>query len=80
MDKSSLIEKYVEPAADPGEARLSTYGVSVWALVGYWRAVKGDVDQVARDYALPPDAVQAALAYYEWHREAIDAVLASNAA
>jgi uncharacterized protein (DUF433 family) len=80
MDKSSLIEKYIEPAADPGEARLFTYGVSVWALVGYWRAVKGDVDQVARDYALPPDAVQAALAYYEWHREAIDAVLASNAA
>ncbi len=80
MDKNSLIEKYIEPAADPGEARLYSYGVSVWALVGYWRAVKGDVDQVARDYALPPDAVQAALAYYERHREAIDAVLASNAA
>ena len=73
------VEKYVKPAANPADARLYDYGVSVWALVAYWRGVGEDVDRVATDYALPREAVIAALQYYERHRDLIDARLALNA-
>jgi uncharacterized protein (DUF433 family) len=52
----------------------------VWALVGYWQMVDGDIGQVAADYEIPREAVEAALAYYETHREVIQARLDANAA
>ncbi len=67
MIDRELIDKYIEPnpgrpgAANPGLAR---YAVPVWALVGYFDAVHGDVGRVAHDYGLPPEAVEAALAYH----------------
>jgi uncharacterized protein (DUF433 family) len=83
MDEQALIAQYVEPNPHrPGsaEARLRGYGVSVWALVGYLEAVHGDVARVAADYDLPCEAVDAALAYYRRHRDAIDARRALNVA
>ena len=78
MDTDYLIEKYIEPAASPADAWLRDYGVSVWAIVGYWRVVEGDIDQVAKDYALPREAVEGALAYYERHKDFIEARLSLN--
>jgi uncharacterized protein (DUF433 family) len=40
----------------------------------------GDVAQLAAAYALPREAVEAALAYYHRHKELIDARIALNAA
>ena len=48
--------------------------------MGHWCAIGKDVEVVARDYELPREAVEAALAYYEVHKAAIDARIASNVA
>lgn len=78
----ALIEKYIEPhPAKPGlsNARLTTdRHVPVWALIGHLDVVEGDVDQVAHDYGVPREAVDAALAYYERHKASIDARLVLN--
>jgi hypothetical protein len=39
----------------------------------------GDVARVAADYALPCEAVKAAIAYYQRHKNLIDARIAANA-
>jgi uncharacterized protein (DUF433 family) len=83
MNESDLIARYIEPNPNrPGadEARIVGYGVSVWTLVAYLDAVGGDEARVASDYGLPLEAVQAAIAYYSQHREAIDARNAANLA
>lgn len=81
--QDALIARYILPPSaftpDPAEVRLIGYGVPVWALVGYYKAV-GDPARVARDYRVPFDAVEATLAWYEKHRAAIDHRLAMNAA
>ena len=51
----------------------------MWALIGYLRMVDGDINRVAEDYRIPPEAVEAALAYYDRYRSEIDARLAANA-
>ena len=61
-------------------ARLVEYGVPVWALIGYMGGEDGDVARTAADYRIPEAAVRAALAYYREHREAIDALLATQRA
>ena len=82
MDDDTLIERYVEP--DPwhpwaGDARLRESGVHVWALIGHWHyGTNQDTEAVARDYNLPLQEVQAALAYYRRHTAAIDARLEQN--
>ena len=83
MSADELIQRYVEanphrPGLD--EARLRDYGVPVWALVGHLEAVDDDICQVASDYHLPREAVEAALAYYRRYRPLIDARIAANAA
>lgn len=78
-----LITRYISPNPfRPGvaEARVTEHGVPVWALVGHWEAGDHDIDSVAQDYALPRPAVEAALAYYERHKAAIDVRIAANAA
>lgn len=79
-NKTALLDKYIIRSVDPSEARLRLSGTHVWAIIGYWRAVGGNVARVARDYRLPPEAVQAALAYYTQHKPVIDARLAANVA
>jgi uncharacterized protein (DUF433 family) len=78
--KTTLVDAHIIRSADPAEARLRHSGTHVWAIVGYWRAVGRDGARVARDYRLPPEAVRAALAYYEQHKPVIDARLAANVA
>lgn len=70
-----LIEAYIErdplrPGRD--EARLKQYGIAVWAVIGALESVGGDVEDAAAEHDISPDAVRAALAYYERHRELID--------
>ena len=82
MDDAELIRSEIEP--DPwhsgaGNARLHVSGVPVWAIASYYyRAAHRDTAMVARDYDVAARAVQAALAYYRWYREAIDYRLAEN--
>ena len=78
-----LIEKWIEPNPNrPGafDVRLKEYCVPVWALVGFFRGMDGDISRVATAYDLPLEAVQAAVAYYERHTEIIDARIAANLA
>ena len=83
LPECDLIAQHV--VADPNrgsepKARLRERGVEIWSLVGYWQAVNHDEAQVAADFALSPEAVRAALAYYRLHRPAIDAQLMVNSA
>jgi len=74
-----LIDRHIElnplrPGLD--RAHLRDAGIEVWALVAYYLDAGGqDVDCVAKAYAVPRDAVEAALAYYRRHRDVIDARL-----
>ncbi len=80
-DDDTLITEYLEINPDkPGldQARLKEYGVAVWAIVAYYQAVNGDSRQVAQDYELPPEQVDAALAYYRRHQTLLDARIAIN--
>ena len=65
--------------AGGGRGAHRGYGVPVWALLGYYRAVNGDLSRVATDYDLPEDAVRAALAHYRRHQKELDARLLANA-
>lgn len=84
MTDQELIEKYIDPNWDRyggrADARLRKYGVSVWALIGQLRAIGGDLDELAREYDLPREAVDAAMAYYQQNREYIEARLLLNSA
>jgi uncharacterized protein (DUF433 family) len=81
-DHKAQIEQDIElnpqrPGLD--RARLKDSGVSVWALISYLKyAARGDIARVAADYDVPVESVEAALAYYEQHSEAIDARIAAN--
>lgn len=75
------VDAYIE--RDPhrpgaAEARVIGYGVPVWALVSYISAAHGNLDQVAEDYALPIDAVIAAMLYYYDHMAVIDDRIRAN--
>jgi uncharacterized protein (DUF433 family) len=59
-------------------ARLVHYGRPVWALIADLQGNGWDVAQTARDYALPEEAVRAAIAYYEADPKYIDAFLLLN--
>jgi len=77
-----LIKKYVrEDPVFPGaaEARIAEYGVPVWALIGYLKAVGGDVERVVHDYDVSGEVMRAAVAFYRRNRSAIDARLTENA-
>ncbi len=63
----ALVAAYIEQNPnhpDKDEVRLKTYGVSVWAIVGYWKTSTGDLADVAAGYDVPVEAVEAALTYY----------------
>lgn len=78
----ALIDRWVEPNPYKrriDEARLKGSSVPVWAIIGYLEAASGDIAQVAADYDVPREAVEAALAYYRRHGFLIDARIAANA-
>ena len=77
----ALVAAYIEQNPNhPGkdEARLKTYGVSVWAIVGYWKSSNGDMSETAAGYDVPIEAVEAAVAYYERYKIIIDNRRAAN--
>jgi uncharacterized protein (DUF433 family) len=71
--------------ADPykpgaGSARVRGTGVPVWAIVDHMRVTGDDEERTAQEFEIPVDAVRAAVAYYEDHRQVIDARIAANVA
>ncbi len=74
------LEKYIDTREGIADARLLRTGAHIWALIGYYRAVKKDSSQLARDYHLQPDEVEAVLTFYREHKAAIDARLLLNSA
>jgi uncharacterized protein (DUF433 family) len=75
VEDDELIAKWIEQREDkPGldEAWIKDYWVSVWAIAGYSRFVP-DLDEIAADYALPREAVDAAMAYYRRYKHIFDA-------
>lgn len=81
--QDELIARYIEldphkPSRD--EARVIGSGVPVWALIPHLQAENGDVETVAAGYDLPPEAVEAAAAYYRRNQSVIDARIEANAA
>lgn len=78
-----LIEGWIRPDPhdpDPAEAVLREHQIPVWALIGHLRVVDGDVAEVAADYDVLCEAVDAAVAYYHQHQHLIEARLTANAA
>jgi uncharacterized protein (DUF433 family) len=80
-NEDSLIACHIEPDhlhLGPAEARLAESGISVWAIAGYGPLVDWNAATIAADYGLSVEEVEAALAYYRRHREAIEARIAAN--
>jgi uncharacterized protein (DUF433 family) len=84
-DMDALIGKYIEPA--PGDARIGEYrlreeahGYPVWAVIGSLSPDGSNADEVARDFAIPLEAVEAVRAFYSRHRQTLDDRLAANRA
>lgn len=80
-ETATLIEHWID--ANPAgrgvaNARLRQFGVPVWALIGDLPLVGSDPGQLATLHAVPPAAVEAALAFYAQHRAEVDARLAAN--
>jgi uncharacterized protein (DUF433 family) len=85
LTDEELIERYIDPEWDRyssgrADARLKDYGVPVWALIGQLEAIGGNLDELAADYELPREAVDAALAFYRRNKKYIDARLILNSA
>jgi uncharacterized protein (DUF433 family) len=80
-EADQLVATYItQDPQRPGlyNAVVQPGGVPVWALAAQLRALDDDVAQVAREYHLPHEAVEAALVYYHQHQAAIDARIAAN--
>jgi uncharacterized protein (DUF433 family) len=76
-----LIARYIKEdpyLKDEAEVRLADSLVHVWAIIGQLKVDDWDVAQVARDYDIPEIEVEAAVAYYGRHKEALDARLANH--
>ena len=86
-DEDALIARWLEPHPYKGgkaEYRVAGRGVQMWALASYFRTDDGPkadyLDQAARAYDLPREAVEAALAFYRRHQVIIDDRMDANAA
>jgi hypothetical protein len=78
-DERNLIELWILPDEQgPHEARVRGHGVSVWALIGYWRAVNFDAEATSQAYQIPREAMEAVLALYRRYEQYVDARLLLN--
>lgn len=59
-------------------ARLVEFGMAIWAFAGPLEADGNDPERVANDYELSREQVEAAIAYYQHHRDVIDDRRAAN--
>lgn len=73
-----LVRDHIDAGGVASRARLRESGVPVWSIIGYLRMMDGDTTRVARAFRVPVEAIEAALAYYQRHEEAIDARLLIN--
>lgn len=83
MAAIDLVTRFIEEDwQHPGAAgaRLRDSAIAVWVLVAQLPSVNGNVSQLASDYQIPVEAVEAALIYYRRHKQLIDAQIALNAA
>ncbi len=85
MNNKELIERCVDLDTDRypsgrADARLREFGVPICAPIGPLGALDGNVDQMASDYELPSEAVEAALVYNRCNKEYMDARLLLNSA
>lgn len=83
VDNDELIELHIvfpPDWPDPGDARITKHGFPVWIVIDALAATDQDVARVAHDHEMAEDAVQAAVAFYERHRDAIDVRAKANAA
>jgi uncharacterized protein (DUF433 family) len=81
--EQALIDRWiVEDQYRPGiaDVRIRNHWQHVWALVGHAKATDFDPAQVAFDYDIPSEAVEAAFAFYARHRQIIDDRLRANTA
>jgi uncharacterized protein (DUF433 family) len=82
IDADAVIDRYIDTSSalgDPADARLADAGVRIWVLMAYLHANDTDLERAASAYAVPIEAIEAAQAYYDRHRRAIDARLAQHA-
>ena len=73
--EDALIARYTEENPyKPGRAnaRLVDYGIAVCALIGALDAANRNIAEVATDYELPPEAINAAIAFYQRYKAIID--------
>lgn len=57
---------------------MKGFGVPVWALAGYFATGSYQLSEIARDYELPCEAVEAALEYYKRHEMILDQRVEAN--
>jgi uncharacterized protein (DUF433 family) len=80
MDEQ-LIARHIKADSyldDEAEVRLADSLIHVWAIVAQLKVNDWDVAQTARDYDIPEVEVQATLAYYRRHKDALDARIADH--
>jgi len=78
-----LIARHIELPAGyhtADRARLTDYGVSVPAIIYTLQGEGADVNTAVEAYGVSVEAVHAAIAYYERHKEVIDARITLNVA
>ncbi len=82
-DADALIAAYIEP--HPAKPGITNYrlkedagGYPVWAIIGDLAPGILTPAQVAREFRISREALDAALVFYVRHREAIDARIITN--
>lgn len=70
-----LIARYLEPNPyKPGKAnyRLVESGMAMWAFANVLEAENGNLAYIADGWEISPAQIDAAIAFYERHREVVD--------
>lgn len=73
-DREYSWQEWIDEESSRSVPIIRAKGFSVWSVVGYYLACKGDRDRVLVDYAgtLTSEELAAALAYYRANPEAIN--------
>ena len=80
-EEEVLIEKYIGLDQERSGGRADAYlksGPSIWAIVAYLDIYKGDLDEIAGHFAISPEEIDAALAFYRRNRKYVDARIILN--
>jgi uncharacterized protein (DUF433 family) len=81
MTDDELIAKYIERDPNkPGKSNavISGYWYHIWVIIGDYLSNGCNTTETATGFHLPLEAVEAALAYYRKHKDAIDMRLDAN--